>query len=892
MLRYTLPTVLDRRFILLCLVSCTAELEPGDDVFVECTDNAQCPTGFICADAGRCVGENTACIEAGVSVPNGNRCPLRTDTPGVCIDGACFESRCGDAIVDDRLGESCDCGDRDRDPIDRCDSVELTLNGDTADRCRSDCSPPRCGDGILDSDEVCDDGNLVSGDGCSGDCLSDETCGNGYLDATRAEVCDDGNARSRDGCTGECRVVEVPNWDLESNLLDRGREVTAIAYDSDREVIVIFGGTDGALFGDTLELRADGDAADPEWRLSTVTTESSPPPRRLAQMVYDRNRRRMVLFGGRESFDAVFRNDTWEYDGTRWVQTDDGTGSAPSIRATPALGYERSSGRVVLFGGDVPGADVLGDTWTYDGTGWTRLNPTEAPSPRTQGTFAWSGTALTFFGGTNPDGRPDDTWTFDGSEWTRLEPAERAPGRSRHSMSASADGTGVLVFGGADGPVLNDSWTFDGATWSECCETVAPSPRFFFGMVRFDAVNRVVLFGGTDATGRFFDDVWTHDGIAWSQEEFLPFDPEGRRNHALAFDSRRQRMVLAGGTLGTTLNDSWEYDGNAWSEQASYGGVADGVEATAAVYHEARGVVVLFSGRRGEVSVPTTWEYDGIEWVNPSPDPAPSARFQHAMAYDRRRERVILYGGCAEFQRGATCNPESILSDSWVYDTEWQQLFPASSPPPLFGHTLSYDESRDRVVLFGGDNTAVTSGETWEFDGDAWREIETSGPAPRWAHGAVYDPVSTRVVLFGGFERVAGDFSDTWTYGADGWQEVFPAFVPTARRNFGMAYDRERRGVFLYGGQPRDPGAAYLFRLTSSQPTERCDSSVDADSDGLAGCDDPDCNFSIACTAVEMCSNQLDDDGDGAVDCDDPNCGGSPCDGNGSTCIAGACVAP
>jgi cysteine-rich repeat protein len=31
---------------------------------------------------------------------------------------------------------------------------------------------PRCGDGILDGGEVCDDGNNTSGDSCASDCES------------------------------------------------------------------------------------------------------------------------------------------------------------------------------------------------------------------------------------------------------------------------------------------------------------------------------------------------------------------------------------------------------------------------------------------------------------------------------------------------------------------------------------------------------------------------------------------------------------------------------------------------------------------------------------------------------------------------------------------------
>lgn len=47
--------------------------------------------------------------------------------------------------------------------------------------------PNMCGDGAIDGEEECDDGNTVAGDGCY-ECLAE--CGNGVLDLN--EVCDDG----------------------------------------------------------------------------------------------------------------------------------------------------------------------------------------------------------------------------------------------------------------------------------------------------------------------------------------------------------------------------------------------------------------------------------------------------------------------------------------------------------------------------------------------------------------------------------------------------------------------------------------------------------------------------------------------------------------------------
>src|SRR3954470_5102008 len=52
------------------------------------------------------------------------------------------------------------------------------------------CISNLCGNEIIDPDEneVCDDGNVLDGDGCSANCRSDETCGNGKVDTTVGEV--------------------------------------------------------------------------------------------------------------------------------------------------------------------------------------------------------------------------------------------------------------------------------------------------------------------------------------------------------------------------------------------------------------------------------------------------------------------------------------------------------------------------------------------------------------------------------------------------------------------------------------------------------------------------------------------------------------------------------
>lgn len=51
-------------------------------------------------------------------------------------------------------------------------STATLTSFEKASACRLDCTVPRCGDGILDGGEICDDGNTAGSDGCSADCQS------------------------------------------------------------------------------------------------------------------------------------------------------------------------------------------------------------------------------------------------------------------------------------------------------------------------------------------------------------------------------------------------------------------------------------------------------------------------------------------------------------------------------------------------------------------------------------------------------------------------------------------------------------------------------------------------------------------------------------------------
>lgn len=274
-----------------------------------------------------------------------------------------------------------------------------------------------------------------------------------------------------------------------------------MAYDSRREVTVLFGGITGRtrgaqLFGDTWEW--DGRT----WRL--VATEG-PSPRLGHAMVYDERRGVVILFGGN---DGAFRNETWEWDGTEWRLAAQG---GPSPRSRFGLAYDKERGVVVLFGG-IP--RDLDDTWEWDGVQWRRIPAEAGPSGRSRLAMAYDETRgkIVLFGGRLAGGQPTgDTWEWDGAEWSRL--TDSGPhARARHGMVYDlALGTlvsvGVAISGGPETVHLNGfAWeAVAGLGRRERGMGPAPARRIYYGLVHEEARRSALVFGGWDGGGPLGD---------------------------------------------------------------------------------------------------------------------------------------------------------------------------------------------------------------------------------------------------------------------------------------------------------------------------------------------------------------------------------------------------
>ncbi|MBN2723817.1 MAG: DUF4215 domain-containing protein [Deltaproteobacteria bacterium] len=160
-----------------------------------------------------------------------------TDDGDGCSSSCMKENGCGDGNLDE-VTEECDDGNAIAG--DGCDyncKVEFVCGnnqcsseeGETCDNCPGDCCSD-CGNGILDVDEECDDGNNVSGDGCSRGCKDEDgvaVCGNGLWE--EGEECEDGNLIDHDGCSSEC-VKEYECGDGEC-FADEGESCQNCPYD-------------------------------------------------------------------------------------------------------------------------------------------------------------------------------------------------------------------------------------------------------------------------------------------------------------------------------------------------------------------------------------------------------------------------------------------------------------------------------------------------------------------------------------------------------------------------------------------------------------------------------------------------------------------------------------
>ena len=640
-------------------------------------------------------------------------------------------------------------------------------------------------------------------------------------------------------------AVHGPLWQLVETapLLSLN---AALAYDGARNQLVMF--TD---LGETWLF--DGS----RWSKPTVP---GPSPRSGQLMAYDRSRQRVVLFGGFGSNGAL--PTTWEWDGTFWMRrsTDGPTDGV-------ALLFDGLRDRLVLYG---RGPDGGAQIWVWNGTTWVeQALPSDLTAQVSEYRVAYDSARrrLVLFSGIRRYGEASsDTWESDGTSWFHRASGAPASRSFFRLLYDSARGKTILLGGNkGDGGDQSEVWEWDGTSWTQRDTTGAPTS---FGAAAFDSTHGVtVMLGSAPSPTGAQVQISQWDGTAWLRRELAP-DPGAAV--LLTYDSARQRMTLVESDANT-----WAWEGQRWRKLTLPLQITPPVAGGAIAYDSRRRAIVAVGGAATATEFPGTWEWSSDVWRKRAPTMTPGdTRQAHAIAFDRRRSRVVLFGGWTDLTAGFF--REIIrLGDTWEWDgVTWTQRTPPTSPTPRVSHAMAYDRARGKVVLFGGDDGLIDLDDTWEWDGSTWTLRSPPRRPPQRRSAALAYASDQRKVILSGGSHSGQVLRDTWAWDGTTWTELESSGPP--RHGSAMAYDEARRRlVMISSANPSMQVAREVWEMVAAP--EPADDMIPggSDDDYLVGraCDNHDaCPTDPEKTAPGVCGcgvADTDADADGTPDCVD-----------------------
>jgi Kelch motif len=631
----------------------------------------------------------------------------------------------------------------------------------------------------------------------------------GRIVALSAQVA--GDTWEHDGSHWQLRALTDPEGDGNPSLRPIGAR---LAYDAARGESVLFGG-DGANIGNTWVFNGAS------WRLAQENAAGDGGPDEVwgPALAYDGARGQVVLFGGELGFPAATVDTTWVWDGLRWSERCATACTPPPPREGAAMAFDPDRGVLVLFGGIDQGAP-FDDVWEWNGVTWTGpIVPATRPSARALPGLAWDPQRreVLLFGGGGSDlvegvGALNDVWSWNGTRWLPITPDDpeqdgNPSARSGQRGVSRAEDVAFVggafandCIGGAPNPFAECSGPaiWDGVSFLDHAQEPASAPAARLGAaMAFDSARGVsVMFGGGIDTNFSFhfpvvdDDVWEHNGARWriADTQFAGIKPTARQDAVLVYDEDNAVSVMFGGT-------------SAGACDAVTGGASDDI-----------------------VYCPSfVWLWDGAAWTRVDPAGAePSPRRRHAMAFDRTRGVVVLFGGAAE----GSCDGRATCDTVWEYDVSaatWSARTPTDvegdgNPAAREHHVLVYDAARAETVLVGGrtEELATPCGEssfsdfcddTWTWNGTRWRRAQTTfATTARFYSAAVYDEGRARPVIVGGIDNGA-NMMDVLEWNGSAWVPRSIADpdadgVPAPRGGHAASYDSVRGQIVMHGGGP------------------------------------------------------------------------------------------
>ena len=229
-----------------------------------------------------------------------------------------------------------------------------------------------------------------------------------------------------------------------------------------------------------------------------------------------------MLYGGQIGASGGIYDDTWVYNGTTWTKQTPAT--VPFGRFGAQAAFIPGVGTVMFggFGGAGNGVYLL-ETWIWDGYGanWSQPSIANGASPRARvgHVMASNNTLAVMFGGNISSGEcVNDTWTFNGTAWTKVSAATSPSVRTNAVMSYDSVNSIFVLFGGKNEyNYLPETWTFNGTTWTQVVVANGTGPSGRVGaQMCFDITSgKTILYGGISASDSYPSNAtWAFDGSA------------------------------------------------------------------------------------------------------------------------------------------------------------------------------------------------------------------------------------------------------------------------------------------------------------------------------------------------------------------------------------------
>ncbi|HUP45738.1 MAG TPA: kelch repeat-containing protein [Thermoanaerobaculia bacterium] len=593
------------------------------------------------------------------------------------------------------------------------------------------------------------------------------------------------------------------------------------AYDPLDESVVMFGGVTSPdlATGRAYEPNETWEFDGTRW-IRRFPAGEQPPGRSSHVMVYDSNRARMIVFGGRTGNEL--RNDTWVYRGDwfnrEWVQID--TPNAPAARQFAAAAFDPLRDRMILFGGqefveneegDLTSRELY-DMWEFDGTTWTRVLESGPQIRKPLLTYDESRDQVILLGHDAETATQMYVWDRSAEEWSQVTPEDLPPCVNESGIAYDSDKQLVYIMGGVCIPPSNpqnsskttdELYAWDGTNW-ELIEDERTLFRTSNAAFAYDARwKELVLFGGTLAyTNSSQATTFMYRDDNWITPPRDITSPGPRSLYAMAPDPVRGVVWLYGGQSDVTIySDLWKFEDGFWHLMAVENTPFCSSPLMAFDTDRARLVLVCTDS--------ATHEFDGETWtafpdVRTKPD---SRRFSH-LVYDQALRRTVLYGGFNDIG--------DYVDKTWTWNgTVWTEVKANRRPHFRALSSMWYDPVLRKTVLFGGIGRQDREGrlhrfnDMWSFDGSTWTEIKPAAmPSTRYGAQIAVDPTTNRTILFGGLRVETTDAGvqrqvyadDTWEWNGSTWRQLATDPAPPARENATMVWDPTARHFLLFGG--------------------------------------------------------------------------------------------